>query len=167
MKVRVFFAGHMNRDFNLMVSMALAQGNWGKDALTELPLSGGRLDVGPHDALILAGGRNSICQFLEAAGEQPPMHAIGPVLVAVGRKKEMFSKDKTVVKVISGGDKRPKDGETYVDISADLGYQPGFVQFRATPKSIGRHRLPPMPVNGSCYFSPRQLAAALHRVFGV
>jgi hypothetical protein len=147
--------------------MNLALSNWGKNNLTELPRVDGRLDIGPHDALILAGGRHSICEFLQAAGEQPPMHAIGPILVAVGHKKELFGKDKTVVKIISGADARPRDGETYVDISTDLGYQVGYVRFRSTPRDIGRHRQAPSPVNGSCYFSPRQLATALRRVFRI
>ena len=159
MLVKCWIAGAIESNLSTKNLIALTR-MYGKDSLEGLTSNDSIVDpnnihINNDQALVLVGGRQSIIQFLQAAGDTPMIKGGPPMMVGVMRLHHMYSKNETCVKVIANRRNPPNDGIEYENVGR---YIPSAVVAGAGGTGIA--------VQGTVAVSPQALAGALQRIFG-
>ena len=154
-KCRLF--GQIESDFPVNSLIALTR-QFGKESLNELPtdnfIDPNNITISKYEALVLVGGRQSIVQILQQAGDNLLIKGGPPFMIGFARKHHMFGKNETCVKIVSGRTKLPEDGFKYENLAH-------FIQSVLWTHAVARGGT----VDSHVSVKPSDLAGALQMMF--
>ena len=144
---------------NMSVNSVIAYTRqYGKESLQELLTDNivdpNNITISKDDALVLVGGRQSIVQILQQAGDNLLIKGGPPFMIGFARKHHMFGKNETCVKIVSGRRKLPEDGFKYENLAH-------FIQSVLWTGAVAGG----VTVYGQVSVKPSDLAGALQLMF--